>query len=615
MTNFRHTVLSTSILAGLAIGALATPAFADTILTGKITNAANQPLEGVPVSFRQFGSSFTTSVYTDATGEYIFPAMPNGKYKMWAQAVGFQNHVADVEVKGNVLKQDIKLPARADFEVQMRGDEWMMAMPRTTDEDKRMAVVFRMACMGCHPQSVTLKDKFDQKGWENIITVMSRIQTSGYRTNYGDMDDTLPNHKMLYFKKRLAAWLAKGRGPTTTAADFKPYARPRPKGEETMLLIREYDTNQPGTGLPLFDDGSLWSDGAPSKLDIKNHHSIDGALDAGGDVYFSDDVNLNPYRTVGRIDWKTGKTTNIKVLRRDGSGLAANNHDILTDKDGFIWFGTEGKMYKYDPKTTKLDSYLPPRGVSVGSMLNEDPLGGIWSPRSRFDPKTGEVKGFTLPIANNPEAYPATYGIAADQTGAGWAIMQGLGLLVHMDPKTGKTDIVKFPKDNNPDYALFTGDDRVVYETGGGSNFNGHGKPDTYTVRKPGAGPGPTDSVWGPAWYNDALVKVNIDTREVKIINAPWKYADPYHTQVDKDGNVFTIFTDGDFVGRYNPKTNTWTRFDMPTVGTEAHGLNLYTVNGKTEVTVPYWAAGKAAKVQFRTQAEIDALKAAAKKG
>ena len=69
MTKFRHTVLSTSILAGLAMGALATPAIADTILTGKVTNAANQPLEGVPVSFRQFGSSFTTSVYSDAAGE------------------------------------------------------------------------------------------------------------------------------------------------------------------------------------------------------------------------------------------------------------------------------------------------------------------------------------------------------------------------------------------------------------------------------------------------------------------------------------------------------------------------------------------------------------------
>ena len=148
MTMFKTYALSTSILAGLAVGALATPAFADTILTGKITNATNQPLEGVPVSFRQLGSSYTTSVYTDAAGEYVFPAMPVGKYKMWAQAVGFQNHIADVDVKGNVLKQDIKLPARADFEVQMRGDEWLHSMPRETDEDKRMAVVFRMAFPG-----------------------------------------------------------------------------------------------------------------------------------------------------------------------------------------------------------------------------------------------------------------------------------------------------------------------------------------------------------------------------------------------------------------------------------------------------------------------------------
>ena len=615
MTQFKAFALGTSILAGLTFASVATPAAADTILTGTIKAANSQGLEGVPVSVRMPGQTFTTTVYTDASGEFYFPALPSGKYKMWAQAVGFQNGIADLALTGNVTRKDFTLGPRQNMEVQFRGDEWLAAMPEATPQDQKMKVVFRMTCMGCHPQSVTLKDKFDQKGWENIITAMSRITTAGFRTNYGDMVDSQPNHLMVHFKEELAAWLTKGRGPNTTAADFKPVARPRPKGEETMVLIREYDTNQPGSGLPLWLDGSLWSEGAPSKLDIKNHHSIDGTIDADGNIYFSDDVNLNPYRTVGKIDWKTGRTTNIKVLRRDGSGLAANNHDIITDKDGMVWFGTEGKMYRYDPKTAKLDSFLPPRGARVGSMLAEDPLGGIWSPLSRFDSKTGEVQAFKLAVEKSAEARTSSYGVAADQSGDGWVTMQGLAMMSHMEWRTGKVEGFKLPVYQNAAYALFTGDDRAVFEMGGGADFNGHGKPDSYAIRKPSAGPGPTDSVWGPSWFTDTLVRIHIDTHEIKTYQSPYKYADPYQTVVDKDGFVWVIFTAGDHLGRFDPKTEKWMRIDMPTLGTEAHGLQVYTVNGKTEITVPYWAAGKTAKVQFRTPEELAALKAAVKKG
>ena len=614
MTKFKHYALGTSILAGLTFAVLATPAMADTILTGSIKSSTNQALEGIPVSARMPGQTFTTTVYTDAAGEYYFPALPSGKYRMWAQGVGFQDGVADLELKGNVTKKDFQLGVRQDFWAQMHGDEVFAAMPEATDEDKKMKVVFRMACMGCHGQAHTLKAKFDARGWENIITLMSRITSAGYRINYGDMADDQPNHLMVHFKEPLAAWLGKIRGPNA-ATVMKPYARPRPKGEETMVVIREYDTNQPGTGLPLWMDGSLWSEGTPSKLNIKNHHSIDGTLDDEGNVYFSDDVNSNPFRTIGRIDWKTGKTTNIKVLRRDGSGLAANNHDVITDKDGMVWFGTEGKMYRYNPKTEKLDSYLPPRGARVGSMLAEDPLGGIWSPQARFDSKDGSVKSFPLAVEKSAEAKTSSYGVAADAVGDGWVTMQGLSLLSHMDWKTGKVEAVKLPVYQNAAYALFTGDDRKVFEMGGGADFGGHGKPDSYSVRKPSAGPGPSDSVWGPSWFTDSLVRVNIDTHEIKTYQSPYHGGDPYQTVVDKDGMVWVIFTDADFLARFNPKTEQWSRVDMPTIGADAHGLQVHTVHGKTMITVPYWDAGKAAQVQFRTQDELTALKAAAKKG
>ena len=44
---------------------------------------------GVTVSAKAEGSTITTSVFTDETGNYYFPPLPNGKYRVWAQALTY----------------------------------------------------------------------------------------------------------------------------------------------------------------------------------------------------------------------------------------------------------------------------------------------------------------------------------------------------------------------------------------------------------------------------------------------------------------------------------------------------------------------------------------------
>ena len=66
----------------LALGA--TPivpgaAYADSLLTGAVTSAAGEKMGGVTVSAKAEGATITTSVFTDESGNYYFPALPNGK--------------------------------------------------------------------------------------------------------------------------------------------------------------------------------------------------------------------------------------------------------------------------------------------------------------------------------------------------------------------------------------------------------------------------------------------------------------------------------------------------------------------------------------------------------
>src|SRR6266852_6157561 len=99
MTHVRGTLLAS--VAGLVVIGLAAPASADQLLTGSIASASGQKLDGVQVSAKKDGSTITTSVYTDQNGDYFFPTLADGKYNVWAQALGFETSKGQVELTAN----------------------------------------------------------------------------------------------------------------------------------------------------------------------------------------------------------------------------------------------------------------------------------------------------------------------------------------------------------------------------------------------------------------------------------------------------------------------------------------------------------------------------------
>jgi hypothetical protein len=82
MTQVRGKLLAG--VAGLVVIGLVSPVSADQLLSGSIASASGQKLDGVQVSAKKDGSTITTSVYTDQNGDYFFPALPDGKYNVWA---------------------------------------------------------------------------------------------------------------------------------------------------------------------------------------------------------------------------------------------------------------------------------------------------------------------------------------------------------------------------------------------------------------------------------------------------------------------------------------------------------------------------------------------------
>src|SRR5438093_318382 len=122
-------VCAASLLAATAAHA------ADQLLSGAIASRSGQKLEGVTVSAKLEGSTITTSVYTDATGVYVFPPLPAGKYRVWAQALGFErsNGAAELSV---ARRHDFTLQEMTDPERRFRqlpGEMMVAALPEARD--------------------------------------------------------------------------------------------------------------------------------------------------------------------------------------------------------------------------------------------------------------------------------------------------------------------------------------------------------------------------------------------------------------------------------------------------------------------------------------------------
>src|SRR5438132_13079037 len=133
---------ATSLLAAAAAHA------ADQLLSGAITSQSGRKLEGVTVSAKLEGSTIATSVYTDTAGDYFFPPLPAGRYRVWAQALGFEANRNAVDLSA-ARRQDLTLQEMTDSERRFRqlpGEIMVPALPEASADDARAKKIFTNNC-------------------------------------------------------------------------------------------------------------------------------------------------------------------------------------------------------------------------------------------------------------------------------------------------------------------------------------------------------------------------------------------------------------------------------------------------------------------------------------
>jgi streptogramin lyase len=605
------------------------PAASGTPLKGIVKAADGSPMEGVAVSMRADGKNIRTTVYTDRNGQYYFPPLESDQYNVLVQAVGYDaGRLATRLDAGRTEERNFTLTPLKDFSRQLSGIEWMASLPEDTPQLKRAKRILGVNCNQCHAVGTIMQNRFDFTGWTAIVRMM---ETTSWNGNLfaPESANGQPDPYIRGYHEEIVGYLTRVAGPDSKL-NLKPLARMT--GDATQIVVTEYDIS-PGhlPGYLVTSNGSDWSLGTASHHESRAVH--DHVVDLDGYVWFTD--NVTPKRSIGKLDPRTGKVTDYTHLSE--KGMPVGVHDINVDQEGNIWFnsGGDGTLDKFDPKTEKFTHYaLPadgsvPRGV--GGLIGVDSKGNIWGRvggRSveDFDPKLGikfyrndgKQKGGAVrldPKTGKYAYYPALtpamshYSIGVDALDNAWVTRPDIDQIVHIDTKTSDVHEISMSRRDRDDVLQTSLDKELA------AKFEPHRAAATGPVWQQGPRR-QVQSYWTAMKFAEdknfdahyftlskasKIAKADVRTRKVTEYPLPHPYSFPYMVTIDKNQMVWVSAMNTDRVYKFNPKTEQWTDYELPTRGTDSRSIDVDNTKALPEVWLSYWGTSQLARVQFRT--------------
>jgi streptogramin lyase len=405
--------LTTVSLAGLLAGLMTVPGAQAAVLSGTVSSAEEGLMEGVLVSAKKDGATVTTTVVSNARGEFAFPSdrTEPGRYTITIRAAGYTlAGPKQVEIAaGGQPATGIKLAKAKNIPAQLSNGEWIMSAPGS-DQVKS----FLPDCVGCHTLQRVFTAMHTADEWKNVFARMGRYAP-----------ETVPPRPQLLLqggprseRPRVPASMidaaadflvhASTNNPDNEGLVFKRVARPT--GRSTNVIITEYD------------------------LPRKEALPHDVIVDADGHAWYSDFGN----QFVGELDPATGKVTDypLQTLRQD---QPKGPLGMEFDPDGNIWIGMsyQAGASKIDRKTKEVTTYPLPRdwqGITSqtnmvtptrmnvdgkvwmedtenGRVFRLDLKSGQWEDRGLATTAKGEtIRGYGLPADKDNNLYLMSFG-------------------------------------------------------------------------------------------------------------------------------------------------------------------------------------------------------------
>jgi streptogramin lyase len=255
---------------------------------------------------------------------------------------------------------------------------------------------------------------------------------------------------------------------------------------------------------------------------------------------------------------------------------------------------------------------MSPTGGAV--TVDIDNNGYVWSSSPvgalRFDPRTEKFTEYKSLTYKTPNGTGVTYGAAVDRNGNGWWAEMQLDIIGRADPDSGKVSEVKLPP-TEVGLKVISPEEKKFYDGFQQPDFNTP-LPWSQGPRRMGTDKN-ADVLWVGNSWGGTLARIDTKTMETSYVPLPGAMQ-PYHIAVDSKHDAWLNVWMTDAILRYDPAAKSWTRFDLPTRGTEARYISVTEHTGALQVVVPYSRTSKVAVMSFRSEADLAALKAQAAK-
>jgi streptogramin lyase len=481
-------------------------------LGGRVTSAAEGPMEGVLVSARAAGSAVTLTVVSDRGGHFDFPrgTLAPGRYDLSIRAIGFDLQApaaVDVDAKKNTAIE-VKLRKTKDLAAQLTNTEWLMSMPGTNEQKRPL-----IECMSCHTYERIARSKY---GADELLAALKRMAT------YANNSTTAKPQKRAVDRKfeedalrRLADYLA-----SVNLSKGEPWPYPlktlaRPSGRATRVLITEYD-------LP--------------RRTIAPH---DVRTDARGYVWYSNFVE----NTLGRLDPATGAHREFHYPEAR-KGFPTGALCLEADADGNLWLSGmfQTGVVKFDvaketfrhfglPKELNTEAAQQSMVMPRGSRVD----GKVWSNEVsrqsilRLDTATGKYEQFDV-FKSIPGSH-APYGLVADAANNLFFMDFGGEAIGRIDAKTGQASLYPTPtKRSRPRRTMMDAEGRV----------------------------------WFAEFAANKVAMFDPKEEAFREWDAPTPHTYPYDVFVDRNGELWSGSMSGDRVLRMDTKSGASVEYLLP---------------------------------------------------
>ena len=496
--------------AGLSCNALAQAAAA---LTGQVTSAEEGPMEGVLVSARKDGSTITTTVVTDAKGEYSFPAdrLEAGHYTIATRAIGYDlDGPKAVDIAGGGSKADIKLTKTKNLVNQLSNAEWLLSAPGPDNLKTNMG-----ACVSCHTLQRVFASTHDAEEFKQLFKRMGGYSPGSTPLHPqpllpGPRADRAPIPAAQFDAQ--SNWLASVNLSTTDQRTFDLKTLPRPKGASTKVIYTEYD-------LP--------------RQPAQPHDVI---VDQDGMVWYSDFSNMY----AGVLDPKTGKATDIPVPVLKPEEPKGSLEIELEPGQQHVWLALmyQAGVARIDRTTHEVKTYPFPKEwdsttaqASMVSPQHSDIDGKVWTNNQeehhmyRIDVKTGEYENLG-PSKNPAGKQVSAYGMPTDQFNNVYQLEFGGTSIGLRDAKTGIATIFQTPiKNSRPRRGRVDEQNRLWFAEFGGNAIalfdprtaaiNEYPLPTKFSLPYDVVPNKNASEVWTGSMLNDQVARLDTKTGQV----------------------------------------------------------------------------------------------------